>query len=174
MSGIYQARTNQKLSFTRLHLEQLKKAQDDTSWSKHALIESYNESVLFHLTSAYDAFLREIAEWYKVDTEIFQGYRALAAEMGKTGVESPELSQLSNLESDDSSWLHKMMSAYEACWHGADSKQAVTETSSVSEIHVLQINPDHAEDGEIITEYQTWFDSLSELVNRLREGMQEW
>ena len=174
MSGIYLARTNQKLSFARLHLEQLKLAQDDTSWSKHALIESYNESVLFHLTSAYDAFLREIAEWYKVDTESFQGYRALAVEMEETGVESPELKQLSLLESDDANWLHKMMAAYEACWHGADSKAEPTETTSVSEIHVLQINPDHAEDSAIIAEYEAWFRSLSELINRLREGMQEW
>jgi hypothetical protein len=174
MSGIYLARTNQKLSFARIHLDQLKRAQSDTSWNKHALIESYNESVLFHLTSAYDAFLREIAELYKVDTETLSGYRSLAAELDKTGVESPEIAQLSSLEADNKGWLHKLMSAYEACWHGSDKQSQPTETSSVSEIHVLQVNPDHAEDGEIIDEYETWFESLSELINRLREGMQEW
>ncbi|WP_299177078.1 DUF6586 family protein [uncultured Neptuniibacter sp.] len=174
MSGIYLARTNQKLSFTRIHLDQLKQAQSDTSWNKHALIESYNESVLFHLNSAYDAFLREVAELYKVDTESLDGYRSLAAELDRTGVESPELKQLSVLESDDSGWLHKMMAAYEACWHGSDKKEAITQTSSVSEIHVLQVNPDHAEDEQIIKEYEAWFESLSELINRLREGMQEW
>ncbi|MGH1463133.1 MAG: DUF6586 family protein [Neptuniibacter sp.] len=174
MSSVYLARTNQKLSFSRIHLDQLKHAQDDTSWNKHALIESFNESVLFHMASAYDAFLREIAERYSVDTEAFSGYRSLAAEMEETGVESPELKELSVLESDDCSWLHKLMAAYEACWHGSDKKQAVTETSSVSEIHVLQVNPDHAEDAEIIIEYEAWFVSLSELINRLREGMQEW
>lgn len=174
MSGIYLARTNQKLSFARIHLEQLKQAQDDTSWNKHALIESFNESVLFHLASAYDAFLREIAELYKVDTESLEGYRSLAFEMEKTGVESPEVKQLSMLEADNTGWLHKLLAAYEACWHGSDRRQAVTETSSVSEIHVVQVNPDHAEDKEIIREYDEWFESLSELVNRLREGMQEW
>jgi len=174
MSGIYLARTNQKLSFARIHLDQLKQAQDDTSWNKHALIESFNESVLFHLSSAYDAFLREIAELYKVDTEALTGYRSLAAELEATGVESPELKQLSLLESDQTGWLHKMVSAYEACWHGSDRHESVTESSSVSEIHVLQVNPDHAEDGQIIREYEGWFQSLSELINRLREGMQEW
>ncbi len=174
MSCIYLARTNQKLSFSRLHLDRLKQVQDDTSWNKHALIESYNESVLFHMTSAYDAFLREIAERYNVDAESLTGYRSLAVELEKTGVESPELKQLSMLESDDTGWLHKLVAAYEACWHGSDKKQAVSETSSVSEIHVLQVNPDHAEDAEIVAEYEQWFGELSELVNRLREGMQEW
>lgn len=174
MSSVYLARTNQKLSFSRIHLDQLKLAQDDTSWNKHALIESFNESVLFHMASAYDAFLREIAERYSVDTETLDGYRSLAAELEATGVESPELNELSILENNERSWLHKLVAAYEACWHGSDKKSAVTETSSLSEIHVLQVNPDHAEDAEIIAEYETWFVSLSELINRLREGMQEW
>ncbi|WP_292955103.1 MULTISPECIES: DUF6586 family protein [unclassified Neptuniibacter] len=174
MSGIYLARTNQKLSFTRIHLDRLKQAQDDTSWNKHALIESYNESVLFHMTSAYDAFLREIAEAYSVDTESLDGYRSLAAELEVTGVESPELKQLTQLEVDDTGWLHKLMAAYEACWHGADKQSSITETNSVSEIHVLQVNPDHAEDEAIISEYENWFLALSELIDSLREGMQEW
>lgn len=174
MSGIYLARTNQKLSFTRIHLDKLKHAQDDTSWNKHALIESFNESVLFHLTSAYDAFLREIAETYRVDTEALDGYRSLAAKLESTGVESPELKQLAQLEMDDSGWLHKMMAAYEACWHGSDKHESVNETNSVSEIHVLQVNPNHAEDQAIIAEYENWFNSLSELIDRLRDGMQEW
>ncbi len=174
MSCIYLARTNQKLSFARIHIEHLKQAQSDTSWNKHALIESYNESVLFHLASAYDAFLREIAELYKVDTESLSGYRSLAAELDETGVESPEISQLSLLEADETGWLHKMVAAYEACWHGSDKRAAATETTSISEIHVLQVNPDHAEDEAIITEYEAWLTALSELIDRLRAGMEEW
>lgn len=174
MSAIYSARTNQKLSFARIHLDRLKQAQEDTSWNKHALIESYNESVLFHMTSAYDAFLREIAETYSVDTESLKGYRSLAAELEVTGVESPELKQLTQLEENDTGWLHKMMAAYEACWHGADKQAVKNETNSVSEIHVVQVNPDHAEDGAIISEFENWFLSLSKLIDSLREGMQEW
>ena len=174
MSCIYLSRTNQKLTFTRIHLDHLKQAQGDSSWNKHALIESFNESVLFHMASVYDAFLREIAERYHLDTEHLNGYRSLAAELEGTGVESPELNELSQLEADDSGWLHKMLAAYEACWHGSDKKKEVTETSSVSEIHVLQINPDHAEDDAIIHEYEDWFAQLSALIERLREGMQEW
>ncbi|WP_027859125.1 DUF6586 family protein [Marinobacterium jannaschii] len=174
MSGIYLARTNQKLNFARLHIEALRGAVDSTGWNKHALIESYNESVLFHLVSAYDAFLREVAELYRLDTEHLQGYRSLVQELEHSGQESPEISEIVKLENDDISWLHKLLAAYEACWHGSDKRQQVTETSSVSEIHVLQVNPDHAEDVDIIAELEGWLVSLRELVERLRNNMQEW
>ncbi len=174
MSGIYLARTNQKLNFSRLHIDALKGALESTGWSKHALIESYNESVLFHLVSAYDAFLREIAETYRLDTERLQGYRSLVAEIERSGQESPEISEIGELERDATSWLHKLLAAYEACWHGSDRRQKVTATSSVSEIHVLQVNPDHAEDRDVVAELENWLHSLRELVDRLRAGMQEW
>jgi hypothetical protein len=174
MSGIYLARTNQKLNFSRIHIESLKEAQGTTGWSKHALIESYNESVLFHLASTYDAFLREVAELYRFDTETFVGYRALMEQFEKSGFEGAELNELGQLEKDHTSWLHKMLAAYEACWHGSDKRVPVTETSSVSEIHVVQVNPDHAEDGQIIVEYEGWLNEMRALIERLRTGMQEW
>lgn len=174
MSGIYLARTNQKLAFARLHIDALKEAHQSTGWSKHALIESYNESVLFHMASAYDAFLREIAEVYSFDTEHLDGYRSLAIQFEQSGLEGPEVAELGALEQDHTSWLHKLIAAYEACWHGSNQKKKVTETSSVSEIHVLQVNPDHAEDADVLAEYQSWFDQMSALIDRLRNGMQEW
>ncbi|MGB0467443.1 MAG: DUF6586 family protein [Pontibacterium sp.] len=174
MSGIYLARTNQKLTFARIHIEALKSAQSSTGWSKHALIESYNESVLFHMASAYDAFLREVAELYRFDTEALVGYRSLMAQFEATGLEGAELNELGLLEKNQSSWLHKMLAAYEACWHGTNKRGTVTEVSSVSEIHVVQVNPDHAEDGQIVTEYEDWLKEMSALVERLRMGMQEW
>ena len=174
MSGVYLARTNQKISFARIHLDKLKQAQDDTSWNKHALIESYNESVLFHLASAYDAFLRELAELYSLDTEHFNGFDSLQALLEQTGVESPELRELETLSLDESSWLHKLLGAYAACWRGSNQQGAVTQTQSLSEIHVVQVNPDHAEDRQIIAEYTAWLEALSALINRQREGMQEW
>ncbi len=174
MSGIYLARTNQKLNFARIHIEALKAAQESTGWSKHALIESYNESVLFHLASAYDSFLREVAELYRFDTENAVGYRSLMAQLEASGFEGSEVKELAMLEQDHTSWLHKMLAAYEACWHGTDKRGKVSETTSVSEIHVVQVNPDHAEDGEIIHEFEEWLTDMRTLVERLRSGMQEW
>ncbi len=174
MSGIYLARTNQKLNFTRIHLDALKEAQASTGWSKHALIESYNESVLFHMVSAYSAFLREIAEQYRFDADRISKLKQLIEQMESQGLEAPEVAELQQLYADPHSWLHHLLAAYKACWRAEDHQQSVAQAESVSEIHVMQINPNHAEDGAIIEEYQLWFANLRSLIERFRSAMQEW
>lgn len=175
MSNTYLVRTNQKINFARLHLDALAQAHESTAWSKHAEVESYNESVLFHLASAYGAFLREVAEKYRFETERIYSIRDLDERFDATGQESPERTELDVLEQDETSWLHKMLSAYDACWKARDHVEAkASDTLSLSEIHVVQINPDHAEDADILAEYRRWLDQFRDLVERLRSDMQEW
>ena len=174
MSGVYLTRTNQKLNFTRIHLDALKDAQDSTGWSKHALIESYNESVLFHMVSAYSSLLREIAEQYSFEADKISKLSQLVAQMEDQGLEAPEVSELQLLHNNPQSWLHHLLASYKACWRAEDHQQSAAQAESVSEIHVMQINPDHAEDADIILEYQSWFAEFKLLVERLRAGMQEW
>ncbi|GGK82946.1 DUF6586 family protein [Amphritea balenae] len=174
MSGVYLTRTNQKLNFTRIHLDALKDAQDSTGWSKHALIESYNESVLFHMVSAYSSLLREIAEQYSFEADKISKLSQLVAQMESQGLEAPEVSELQLLHNNPQSWLHHLLAAYKACWRAEDHQQSAAQAESVSEIHVMQINPDHSEDADIVREYQDWFAEFKLLVERLRAGMQEW
>ncbi len=174
MSGVYLTRTNQKLNFTRIHLDALKVAQESTGWSKHALIESYNESVLFHMVSAYSSLLREIAEQYRFNADRITKLSQLTEQMDAQGLEAPEVAELQQLHSDPDSWLHHLLAAYKACWRAEDHKASAGQAESVSEIHVMQINPDHAEDADILCEYQSWFNDFKALVERIRSGMQEW
>ncbi len=173
MSEVYLARTNQKLNFARLHLEALQAAQNSNSWSKHALIESYQESVLFHLMSAYSALLREIAERYQVDVESIKELSDLERGFDQSGYESPELNQLLQLEADADNWLHQLQQAYHACWKAVDKENSAS-VASQSEIQVMQVNPNHASDKDVFAEYQTWLGNMRQLVEKLREGMQEW
>jgi len=175
MSDVYLIRTNQKLNFARLHLDALKAAHESTSWSKHALIESYQESILFHLSAAYVAFLREIAERYSFDAASVNTLEDLRLCFEQSGQESPEVSELESLQSREQSWLCQLQAAYEACWQAADLRtERVDPAKSHSEIQVMQINPDHAEDSAVMAEYQTWLSSLRDMVERQRSGMQEW
>ncbi len=174
MSGVYLARTNQKLNFTRLHLDALKVAHESTGWSKHALIESYNESVLFHMVSAYSSLLREIAEQYRFDANRISKLSQLTEQMEAQGLEAPEVLELQQLHSDSGSWLHQLLAAYKACWRAEEHNQSAAQAQSVSEIHVMQINPDHAEDADILKEYQSWFNQFKLLIEHLRASMQEW
>ncbi|GGO75871.1 hypothetical protein GCM10011348_01690 [Marinobacterium nitratireducens] len=173
--SLYITRTSQKLNFARLHLERLEEAQASTGWSKHALVESFQESVLFHLASGYQAFLREIAERYRLDAAQVGCFADLDARLEAAGLESPERSELGVLEGNADSWLKQMLLAYEACWQASErSAPQVPPQHSLSEIQVRQVNPSHREDGAVLEECRRWFSQFSHLVERLRAGMEEW
>tara|TARA_R110002167_G_scaffold6193_3_gene28176 strand:- start:5363 stop:5887 length:525 start_codon:yes stop_codon:yes gene_type:complete len=174
MSNIYISRTNQKLLFAKLHLDSLKKAEQGSGWSKHAQIESYAESVLFHLVSAYSAYLREIAAVYYLEPEKISTRDELLEQMEAKGLEAPEAKELSLLAGSDS-WLSQLLGAYRACWTAQEREEAThSEHASLSEIQVVQVNPDHASDREVIAQLETWVNSMRELVDRQREGLKEW
>lgn len=174
MSEVYLARTNQKLNFVRLHLDALQAAQNSNAWSKHALIESYQESVLFHLVSAYSSLLREIAERYQLDSESITTLKDMVQAFETSGFDSPELSELIQLEANPDNWLHQLHSAYAGCWKAIDKSNTSQAASSLSEIQVMQVNPNHAGDAGVLIEYQGWLAHMRQLVEKLREGMQEW
>jgi len=175
MSEIYVARTNQKLGFVRLHLDALNQAQQSNAWNKHGIVESYNESVLFHLKGAVHAFIREIGERYRLDVSVIDDIAGLQAQFESTGQESPELNELEQLAARPGSWLERLERAYTACWSAQAERAKPTDGSqSLSEIHVVQVNPDHAEDGELLSEFRQWFSELNSLVDRQRSAMLEW
>lgn len=175
MSNVYLVRTNQKLNFARIHMDALAASHQSTGWSKHAEIESFNESVLFHLASAYASFLREVAERYRFDPAKVSRLADLKKLIEAAGVESPELVELESLQFNESSWLNNLLGAYGACWQAANTADQPSDGSkSISEIHVVQINPNHAEDQEILAEYRRWLDQFRQLIERLRMDMQEW
>jgi len=181
MSQVYLVRTNQKLNFARIHVDALQAAQLSNSWDQHAMIESYHESALFLMASAYSAFLKELAEKYRFNPDAVTDLVDLQRLLDKSVQESPELIELLALESNAQSWLSKMLSAYQGCWsasdrfsHSAQAKGAVKTASSLSEIHVVQINPDHADDADMLVQYRAWLTDFRALLERLRTSMQEW
>ncbi|OMH38725.1 DUF6586 family protein [Motiliproteus sp. MSK22-1] len=179
MSSLYVTRTNQKLGFCRLHLEQLKIAESSSDWNKHALIESFNESVLFYLAGAYGAFLGEIADIYRldpqeVDPQSADALNSLLTRLSNQGIEAPEVNEIAQLL-DGETWLAALLRAYQACWR-AESRRVrqPSELASQSEIHVVQVNPDYADEPQVISQLEQWLNALSELVERHRESMKEW
>ncbi len=174
MSDVYAVRTNQKLNFARLHIKALVQAQEASQWSKHARIESYHESILFFMASGYASLLREIAENYALNVEAVARFSDLQQQLEQTGQESPEAVELEQLENNEQAWLCKMLSAYDACWFASNGGAQQVGEVSLSEIHVLQINPDHAEDQDMLAEFNLWLDEFRHLIERLRANMQEW
>ncbi|MDH2436098.1 hypothetical protein QCD60_26560 [Pokkaliibacter sp. MBI-7] len=173
MSPLYASRTNKKLYFARLHLDALVQAGNSTSWDKHALIESFHESVLFHLYGAYHAFLREIAQGYKLPAEQVRSALDLHDLLEQRGYEGPEYAYIQQLLGESDSWLSMLIAEYQGCWRAVD-KAATDQPSSSSEIHIVQLSANHAEDGYRYEQLATWLQALKALVEQGREQLAEW
>ncbi|MFB9885661.1 DUF6586 family protein [Balneatrix alpica] len=174
MTHPYATRTNQKLYFARLHLEALTQAHSSQGWNKHALIESYHESIVAHLFGAYHALLREIAQSYKLPPEQVRVADDLMALLESRGYEGPEYLYIQQLLADQNSWLSQLVRSYRACWRAQEQREKASSSERLSEIHLVQVNPDHEEDGELQQQLQQWLGQLQQLVERCREQTQEW
>lgn len=171
--SVFVTRTSQKLNFVQLQLEQLAQAQVSTGWSRQAQVECCQESVLFHLASAYGAFLCEIGDHYRLEVAQLQSFADLDALFEQAAVQSPERTELASLEQDAASWLRRLRAAYEACWQPGAKAQALNAVESQSEIRLMPLSADTV--TQVTPQQcQRWQRELAQLVERLRAGMQEW
>jgi hypothetical protein len=96
------ARTDQKLGYARVHLDELR----EHPFSRHSDFEhAHEEAFLFHLFGARDSFLAELNEYYECSLPrngISMG--KLREALSKRGCISQELQELHKLESDPASW----------------------------------------------------------------------
>ncbi|WP_020680366.1 DUF6586 family protein [Marinobacterium rhizophilum] len=172
--SVFVSRTSQKLNFVQLQLEQLAKAEESTGWSSQAQVECCQESLLFHLESAYGALLREIGDHYRLDVAQVQSFADLDALFEQAGVQSPERAELASLEQDAGSWLRRLRAAYGACWQSGARAQAIDAPQSQSEIRLVQVSTDVAVSDVSPQLCRQWYRELTQLADRLRAGMQEW
>ena len=86
-------RTNAKLRYARVHLEELRSHQRKGSGDDFE--RSHQESFLFHLLGARDAFLQELNLYYNCGLELRKvRTSSLTQKLDKMGIRCPELNKL--------------------------------------------------------------------------------
>lgn len=100
----FESRTNQKLEFARLSLNEI------TSRPELASVDdferSHEEDFLFHLIGVKDSFLQEINVTYELDVPIRDVKEAiLQSELERRGLVSKELAEIIELKMNKASWL---------------------------------------------------------------------
>ena len=86
-------RTNAKLRYARVHLEELRSHQRKGSGDDFE--RSHQESFLFHLLGARDAFLQELNLYYNCGLELHKvRTSSLNQKLDKMGIRCPELNKL--------------------------------------------------------------------------------
>ena len=98
-------RTKAKLRYARVHLEELRSHQGKGSGDDFE--RSHQESFLFHLFGARDAFLQELNLYYNCKLGLHEVTAAkLIKKLSKMEIECPELDKLIQYEKNPDCWLH--------------------------------------------------------------------
>lgn len=138
--NIHPARTNQKIYFARLQLEQLQVALADSSaFDSEPRALSCREAAIWHLHSALGAFMQELSRFYKVQPAVSTP-EALAAAMAQRGQVSPEAEILLQLAEQPGSWLAQLRQRMAACYLPVALTDIATDEDSPSRMAIPVFN----------------------------------
>ena len=157
------------MRFAKVHLEEL------DALSSHGgddFDRAHQESFLYHLLGAKDAFLQELNIYYScgVDPSLVSPGK-LQNEIKKKGKPSSELAELHMLEKEENSWL----------FHAKEMRDHSTHISSVPRGYhmggensgkVFLRNPVTNEEIQthFVTEFGQWQINMEELLEKLRRA----
>lgn len=173
-SKALQERTDAKLRYARVHLDELK-AQGPLGGNDFD--RAHQESFLFHLFGARDALLAELNHYYGTNLapdSLSPG--KLREALKKQGVKSPELGALHELENDENSWFCQTK----------DMRDHSTHVQGVPRACYLDLGGDdggkvklkNPRTGQMTTqhfpeEFEDWLEHMTMLMKTLRESALE-
>ncbi len=165
-------RTNQKIYFAGLSLENWRKAEEKGSVNAPGMIQAEREASLFHLYGALLGLCHEIAGYYRLANANAPRVELLLFRSPGEPTPSPELSELIELAGHSETWVAQLISAYDALFlpprapvkPKTDPTMPLIEAISVAE-EALPLGRDDIE---------SWRQQLKELALRFRESLSEW
>jgi len=162
-----QSRTDSKLEYAELHLEEIETRLDKGGSESDAFEIAHEESFLFHLMGAKDAFLHEINDALGKPLPMKDVREmTLEDELEAKGATSPALTELRKLQFDPSSWL---AFATECRNHGTH-RHRVPRNYYDGVARRVEIR--HPVSGQVMGEVpailRSWLDEMQALILRLR------
>lgn len=164
-------RTNQKIYFAGLALEQLKLAEQGELNNAQAQQQANRESALFHLYGAVLGLCQEIAGYYRLpDSEACDVLSWLEGD-AQAQAPMPERAELMELLADRESWLAKLLSAYNALLQPLNEVKKAKVDPRLAVIEVTQVEEPKPElDSAALDQ---WRQALKRQVLRFRESLSE-
>jgi len=158
---------NQRLYFSRLHIDWLSQQLANEEIAKSVLEQSLGESAVFHLIKTYQAYLAEIATAYTIPLADFSDAKELLGAMEAAEQHSAEALELHELESS-ASWLKQLQSHYQAI--GPINR--VVSRPKNNQI-VAFSSPESNSTIELETIKRYW-QQLSAVIENQRARLEEW
>lgn len=167
-----QARTDAKLRYAKIHLDELASL---ASLNGDDFDRAHQESFLFHLFGARDAFLIELNQYYGVGLPIENlSPGRIRDALKQQGIQSQELSSLFTLEQDDSSWYKQTKDFRDHSAHLQGVPRSIFCGGDEDGMVKLK-NPRTGvlTDGHFLDEFRKWFEQMCALVDALRKSALE-
>jgi hypothetical protein len=167
-----QERTESKLRFAAVHLEELQRTGhpggSDFEWA-------HQESFLYQLLGAKDAFLQELNAYYGYDLETKEvTFRALEQSLKRRKLNSPELDELAKLAADGN-WLYSAKNMRDHATHVAGNPRVFHWGGPNHGKVFLRDSRNKLKDSgqHFVCEFATWLSTMRETVARLRQSAVE-
>jgi hypothetical protein len=164
-------RTDAKLRYAALHLDELKKGGRGRGGSDFD--KAHQESYLFQLLGVRDALLQEISIYHSCGLSMGKvSRRSLKKALKDAGASSPALDALVALENDLDSWI----SCASEMRHRSTHRTHVPRTYHVGGKHDAEIFLTDTRKGQTIEQdylavFEIWFGEMKKLVQDLRSRM---
>lgn len=167
-------RVGQKLHFARIHLRELEKMAEPAATQRSRQI-AYTESFVYHLSGALRCHLLEVARFYKVDALPAAEMESMLSLLAEQCRVAPEINELRILAARGDSWLKRLTVFHQASErNGIDSEPAREAVASHLTLIELQASDDQRTLLPAVAECAHWLDAAIELIERQRQGMEQW
>ncbi|MBB3101751.1 DUF6586 family protein [Azomonas macrocytogenes] len=174
MAHEFYTRTNQKIYFAGLSLENWRKAATGGLVGDMGKIQAEREASLFHLYGALLGLCHEILGFYRSPAISAKRVEKILTRSTLETTPCPELSELLELSRNPTTWLANLLTQHAQLYQ---PPHASREPKSNPDMEIIEAVNLAEEALVILNEYEemeSWRKQLKELTLRFRESMTEW
>lgn len=162
---------NQKCYFARFYLEAIESIEnDETIINRKALLTAHQQSCLFHLEGAYQAFIWEVANTYDEPYSAELGLQTLLERARANGKTVSELERVYELQMDKGSWLYQMQSVWQRI--NQVNPEATSKSKASANLNAIEVRL--VEEIDEFLQLHDWYNNLSKLIEEIRQLLGEW
>lgn len=165
-------RTNQKIYFAGLALQNWRRAEENGALNAPGVIQAEREATLFHLYGALLGLCHEIAGYYRLPGANAPHVESLLVRPMTDASPSPELAELSELAEHSETWLAQLLQAHAALFEPPRAPAKRKTDPTVPLIEAVSVGEDSPELAR--TDAESWRGNLKDLALRFRESLTEW
>lgn len=165
-------RTNQKLYFAGLALENWQRTEAQGAVSSPGLVQAEREASLFHLYGALLGLCHEVAGYYRLPGANATRVELFLTRSSQDAPASPELAELIELSEQPGSWVVDLLDAYATLFEPPREPVKPKTDPRLPLIEAVDVDDEALPPS--LAQVQGWRQQLKTLALRYRESLTEW